>query len=146
MKIIAFTSCEVHGEIRFLYVKAIQIHHELCQVYELIVITDAEVRQWCWNFKSGYTNVHDEQLNGRASILTNEIMQQVNQKLRSDRRLRFSVLSHEFFHVERTIFYAIVMEKFLYHKLYTAWVSNVLTNHHNGQIILSGRAFLDRYW
>lgn len=55
------------------------------------------LRQWCVNSEMDeQINAHDEERSGRSSVQTDEIVFQVDQKLRSDRRLMISALADEF--------------------------------------------------
>jgi len=147
-KIVAPASCEVRAVIRFLCAKgssAAQIHRELCLVYGPTVMSEGKVRQWCRDFKNGRTNVHDGERSGRPIIQTDEIVQQVDQELRSDRRSTINALAVKFPLVGRTTIYTIVTEKLGYHKLCARWVPKMLTDQHKEQRMSSGRAFLDRY-
>ena len=70
-------SCEVRAVIRFLNAKGInaaQIHRELIEVYGPGVMGEGKVRQWCREFKSGRTNVHDEERSGRPSVQTDDFV------------------------------------------------------------------------
>jgi hypothetical protein len=47
---------EIHAIIRFLHAKnmsVVEIHQELCTVYDQNVISEGTVRQWCRMFKDG---------------------------------------------------------------------------------------------
>lgn len=81
--------------------------------------------------------MQDEQRGGGHTILTDEIVEQVNRKLRYDRRLTISAVVMNF--------YTIITEKFGYHNLCAGWVSKMVTDEHKDQRICSGRAFLDRH-
>jgi len=93
-------SCEVRAVIRFLLARnnAAEIHRQLCEVYGPNVMSESEVRQWCRLFKEGRTNVHDEELSGRPSVVTDDLMEKVNTTIRGNRRFTISELSLEFFH------------------------------------------------
>lgn len=146
--IVSPASCEVRGVIRFLLAKgssAAEIHRELCLVYGPAIMSEGKVRKWCRDFQNGRTNVHDEERSGRPSIQTDDIVDQVNQKLRCDRRLTISALANELPHVARTSIYRIVTEQLGYHKLCARWVPKMLTDQHKEQRMCSGRKFLDRY-
>lgn len=147
-KIVDPANCEVRSVIRFLCAKgssAAEIHRELCLVYGPTVMSEGKVRQWCRNFKNGRTNVHDEKRSGRPSIQTDEIVSQVDQTLRSDRRLTISGLADKFPQLGRTTVYNIVTENLAYRKLCARWVPKMLTDHHKEQRMSSGRKFLARY-
>jgi transposase len=73
-------SCEIHTVIHFLHAKtmsAAEIHPELCAVYGQNVMSEGTVRQWHRMFKDGRTNVHDEERNGRPSVLSVDLIQSV---------------------------------------------------------------------
>jgi hypothetical protein len=62
--------CKICAVIHFLYarnVSAVEMHHELCMVYNQNVTSDGTVRQWRRMFKDGQTNVHDEKQSGQPS-------------------------------------------------------------------------------
>jgi len=65
--------------------KPIKIYLQLCEVYGKKVITEGGVRQWCIRFKDGRTNVHDEGNSGRPSIVTDELVENVNAKVHENR-------------------------------------------------------------
>lgn len=116
-KIVDPARCEVRGVIRILLAKgssAAEIHRELCLVYGPEVMSEKQVRKWYREFRNGRTNIHDERRSGRPSTRTNDIVDQVNQKLRSYRRLTISGLANEFPNVARTSVYRIVTEQLQY--------------------------------
>ncbi|MEL7441188.1 MAG: hypothetical protein AAGJ58_22190, partial [Pseudomonadota bacterium] len=89
-------SCEVRGVIRFLLAKnynPIQIYRQICDVYGPGTMSEGRVRQWCINFKHGRTNVHDEDRSGRPSLVTEELMVKINEKIRENRRFTITELS-----------------------------------------------------
>jgi hypothetical protein len=49
-------------------------------VYGQNVMTEGTVRQWCKMFKDGQTNVHNEEQSGRPSVVSNDLVQSVDQK------------------------------------------------------------------
>src|SRR5215510_9084285 len=93
------TSCEVRAVIGFLHAEgqsAAEIHRRLCRVYGDTVMSDNCVRKWCRKFRDGRTDVHDEGGQGRHSIVTDELVQKVDQCVRGKRRFTISELSEEF--------------------------------------------------
>lgn len=89
-------NCKVRSVIRFLYAKGhkpIEIYRQLFEVNGNKTITEGGVRQWCIRFKDGRTNVHDEGKSGRPSILTDELVDNVNAKIRENRRFTKTELS-----------------------------------------------------
>ena len=78
--------------IRFLSVenhKPIEIHRQLCKVYGNKVMSEGGVRQWCIMFKNGRTNVHDEERSGRPTIVTDELVAKINEKIHEN--LHFTI-------------------------------------------------------
>ena len=55
------------------------------------------MREWCRKFRDGRTDVQDEGGQERHSIVTDELVQKVDQCLRGKRRFTISELSEEFF-------------------------------------------------
>lgn len=94
---------------------------------------EEKVRKWYRDFKNRHANVHDEERSGRLSLQTDEIISQVNQKLRSDHRLTINDLADEFLHLRCITVYTIVTEKLGYHKLCARWVPKMLTDQHKEQ-------------
>lgn len=140
--------CEVRSVIRFLHAKklnAAEIHRQICEVYGPNIMSDSAVRRWCREFSEGRTNVHDEDRSGRPSLLTNELVELVNQKVREIRRFSISQLSEVFPQISRTILYEIVSEKLQYHKVCARWVPKMLTDDHKNQRVASAEKFLTRY-
>ena len=125
-------SCEVRVLIRFLHTEgqsAAEIHRRLCRVYGDKVMSDSCVRKWCRKFRDGLTDMHDEGDQVRHSIVTDELVQKVDQCLRGKRR-RFTIskLSEEFPQTSRTTLYRIVTERLGYHKFCARWVPKQLSD------------------
>jgi hypothetical protein len=77
------TSCEIHV-VWFLHAKifsAVEIHHELCTVYGQNVMSEGTVKQWCRMFKDRQTKVHDEEWSVRPSVVSDDFVQSVDQKI-----------------------------------------------------------------
>jgi hypothetical protein len=87
------TSCEILAIIRFLQAKnlnAAQIHRELCAVvYGQNVMSEGTVRQWCRMFRDGRTDVHDEERSVQPSVVSDDIVQSVDQKSVKDGASQF---------------------------------------------------------
>jgi hypothetical protein len=81
-------SCEVRSVVRFLAAKnfkAAQIHRQLCEVYGENVMSAGGVRQWCHMIKNWRTNVHNEERAGRPTVVTQELVQMIDEKVRENR-------------------------------------------------------------
>ena len=67
--------CEVRSVIRFINVKAerpAEIHKQIVAVYGN-VMNRQNVTKWCREFSEGRTVVHDEQRNGRPSLISDHL-------------------------------------------------------------------------
>lgn len=140
--------CEVRAVIRFLTAKqysAAAIHRELCAVYGPSVMSEGVVREWVRSFKGGRTNIHDEDRSGRPSVVTNELVQKIDGKVRDNRRFTISELSDEFPQISRTVLYEVVTERLGYKKYCARWVPKILSEHHKNQRMASALDFLTRY-
>ncbi|GFT18054.1 HTH_48 domain-containing protein [Trichonephila clavipes] len=66
-------------------------------------MSDGMVRKWVRVFKDGRTNIHDEERSGRPSVITDELIQKVDCKVKENRRFTISsylksfLLSQEMF-------------------------------------------------
>jgi len=86
------------------------------------------VREWCRKFRDGPTDMHDEGGQERHSIVTDKLVQKVDQCLRGKRRFTISELSEEFPQTSRTTLYQIVIDRLGYHKFCARWVPKQLTD------------------
>jgi hypothetical protein len=95
MKIEIPASCEIRSVIKFLNAKNVrpaEIYRQVCEVYGENAKSDGMVR-WCMMFSEGRTNVHDDDRSGRPSLVTADLLDQVNEKIRENRRFTKSGLS-----------------------------------------------------
>jgi hypothetical protein len=61
-------------------------------------MSDGTVRR-CRMFSEGRTNVHDDERSGHPSLVTADLLDQVNEKIRQNRRSAMSELSTHFPHI-----------------------------------------------
>ena len=104
---------------------------------------DGIVREWSQKFKDGRTNVHDEGGQGRKSVATDDIVQQIDQAVRETRRFTISELLMQFPEVSRPALYS--SEQMLYRKVCACWVPPMLTDNHKTHRIGSALEFLEDY-
>ena len=86
------------------------------------------MRKWCRKFRDGHTDVLDEGGQERHSIVTDELVQKVDQCLCGKRRFTISELSEEFPQTSRTTLYRIVTGRLVYHTFCAWWVPKQLTD------------------
>jgi len=102
------TDCEIRSVIRSLNTRNVlpsQIHHQICQVYGDNAMSDGMVRKWVRMFNEGRENVHDEARSGRPSLVNDDLMRKVNERVRDDRHFTISDLSLHFLQISRTLLY-----------------------------------------
>jgi transposase len=78
-----------------LYAKNIrlsEIYRQVCEVNGENAVSDGMVRIWCRVFSEGRTNVQDDVRSGRPSLVTSELLEQVKEKIRENRRFAFILI------------------------------------------------------
>ena len=103
--------CEIRSVIRFLNARNVlpsEIHHQICQVYGDNAMSDGMVRKWVRMFNEGRENVHDEARSGRPSLVNDDLVRKVNERVREDRHFTISDQSLHFPQISRTLLYDIV--------------------------------------
>ena len=92
--------------IRFLNARNVllsEIHHQICQVYGDNAMSDSMFRKWVRVFYEGREDVHDEVRSGRPSLVNDDLVRKVNERVRDDRRFTISDLSLHFPQISRTL-------------------------------------------
>jgi len=100
--------CEIRSVIRFLDARNVipsEIHYQICQVYGDNAMSDGMVRKWVRMFNDGREKVHDESWSGRPSLVNDDLVRKVNERVRDDRCFSISDLSLHFPHISRTVLY-----------------------------------------
>jgi hypothetical protein len=73
--------------------RALQIHCELCAaVYGQTGMSEVTEKQWCRMFKGRRKNVHDEERSGLTSVVRDDLVQSVSQKICERRCFKISEL------------------------------------------------------
>ena len=102
----AVADCEIRSVIPFLNARNVlpsQIHRQIFHVYGDNVMSDGMVRKWVRMFNEGRENVHDEARSGRPSLVNDDLLRKVNERVRDDRRFTLSDLSLHFPQISRTL-------------------------------------------
>ncbi|GBM82900.1 hypothetical protein AVEN_155828-1 [Araneus ventricosus] len=79
------------------------------------------VRKWVTAIKDGRMHVRDKKRRGRPSVITEDLVQIVDEKIRENRRFTISTLSNAFPRVSRRVLYGTVTERLNYHKMCSLW-------------------------
>lgn len=139
--------CEVRGVIRFLQAKGLRpvdIFRDITEVYG-DVINPRNVANWCKRFCDGRTDVHDENRSGRPSIVTVDLIQKVDEIVRSDRRITLQQLQKNFPDVSKTTLNHIVSEDLGYIKISSRWVPRLLPVVHKQKRTVRAKLFVATY-
>ena len=92
--------CEIRSVIRFLNARDVlpsEIQYQICQVYGDNAMSDGIVRKWVRMFNAGRENVHDGVRRGRPSLVNDDLVRKVNERVYNDRHFTISVCHCTFF-------------------------------------------------
>lgn len=148
MSIKSAAKCEIRSVIRYLVVKGkypSEVFNEIKSVYGEGVMNRTSVFKWCREFKNGRTDVHDEHRSGRPSILTDSLVEKIEEAVRGDRRLTLDELSVMFPQISRSLLHETITETLGFHKLCARWVPKQLTEQHKLNRVATSKEFLERY-
>jgi len=69
------------------------------------------VMNWCHEFSEGRTDVHEEQRNGRPSLISYNLLQETEEETRANRRVMIRELHHIICEVSKTTIHKAVTEE-----------------------------------
>jgi len=98
--------CEVRSVIRFLNAKVerpAEIHKQNVAVYGNVMHRQ-NVMKWCCEFSEGRTDVHDEQRSRRPSLISDDLLQEIEGEIRANRRVTIRELHQIIPEVSKTTF------------------------------------------
>ncbi|KAG5319567.1 MOS1T transposase, partial [Pseudoatta argentina] len=148
MSIQSPAKCEIRSVIRYLVWKGktpVEVYNEVKTACGDKGMNRTSVFKWCREFKNGRTSVYDDQRSGRPSILTDDIVEKIENALRDDRRLTVDELSAMFPQIFRSLLHETITETLGYRKLSARWVPKQLTDQHKLNRVEAGQEFLRRY-
>jgi hypothetical protein len=70
-------------------VRPAEIYRQVCEVYAENDISGGMLKRCCRMFSEGRTNIHDDERIGRPSLVNVDLLGQVNEKIRENRRFTF---------------------------------------------------------
>jgi len=88
---------EIRSVIRFMSARNVlpsEIHHQICQVYGDNAMSDGMVRKLVQMFNEGRETMHDETRRGRPSLVNDELVRKVNERVRDNRRMGTPTYQH----------------------------------------------------
>ena len=139
--------CEVLSVICFLNAKGecpAEIHKQSDAVFGN-VMNWQNVMKWCREFSEERTDVHDEQRSGRPSLISDDLLQEIEGEIHANRCMTLRELHHIIPEVSKTTIHEAVTEKLGYRKLCARWVPKILTDDHKTKRMGSALKFLTRY-
>jgi len=80
--------CEMRSVIPCLNAKNMtpaEIHRQLCDVYGEHAMSSSVVRRWVRLFNEGRENMHDDPRSGRASVVIEDLVRAVEEKIGENR-------------------------------------------------------------
>jgi transposase len=126
-------ACETRSVIHFLNarnMKLADIHHQLCEVYGENAMGDSIVRRWVRYFNEGGENTHDDPQSGQPSVINEDLVHAVEEKIQENRRFTTSSLSLHFPQISWSLPHEIVYDKLQFRKVCSHWVPKMLTDEH----------------
>ena len=98
--------------------------------------------KWCSEFSEGRTDVQDEQISCRPSLISDELLQAFEGEIRANRRVTIRELYHTIPEVSKITIHNAVLEKLGYRKLCAHWVPKILTDDHK----MKGMGSALKFW
>jgi len=103
------------------------------------------VRRWVRLFNERHENVQGDLRSGRPSVVNEDVVRTVQEKIRENRRFTITPLSLHFPQISLSLLHEIVSDKLKFRKLCARWVPKMLTEEHKLKRQVSMLDFLTRY-
>jgi len=78
-----------------------EIHKQIFAVYGN-VMNRQNVKKWCREFSEVRTDVHDEQRSGGPSLISDDLLQEIEGEIRTNQRVTIRELRHIILEVSKT--------------------------------------------
>ncbi|GBN04732.1 hypothetical protein AVEN_225484-1 [Araneus ventricosus] len=108
-------------------------------------MSEGVVRQWVRFFKDGRANIHEESRSGRPSVVSADLIKEIDEKIRLLRYFTISQLSECLRNISRTVLYETVTGKLGYRKFCARWVPKMITENHKTSRMGAALEFLSRH-
>jgi len=125
--------------------KLAEIHCQLCDIYGEHTMSSSMVRRWVWLFNEGRKSVHDDMRSSRLSVVNEDLVRAVEEKIRENRWFTISSLSLHFPQISRSLLHKIVCDELRFQKLCACWVPKMLMEEHKLKWQASAMDFLTWY-
>jgi len=93
-------------------------------------MSSSVVRRWVQLFNEGRENVHDDLRSGSPSVVNEDLVRAVKEKIRENRRFTITSLSLHFPQISRSLLHEIVSDELKFRKLCARSVPKMLTEEH----------------
>jgi hypothetical protein len=103
------------------------------------------VTRWCREFYEGRTDVHDKQTSSRPSLISDDLLQETEGEIHTNRRMTIRELHQIIPEASKTTIHEAVTEKLGYQKLCACSVPKILTGNHKTEQMGSTLKFLTCY-
>ena len=141
-------ACEMRSVIRFFNAKNMkpaEIHCQLCDVYGEHAMSNSMVRGRMRLFNEECENVRDDPQSGWLTVVSEDFVHAVEEKIRENRRFTVTLLSLHLAQISRSLLHEIVTDKLKFRKLCAHWVLKLLTEEHKLKRHSSVLDLLTRY-
>jgi hypothetical protein len=139
------TGCEIALLCAFFMLGAAEICCELCAVYGQNVMNEETVRQRCIMFKDGQTSVYGKERSGWPCVVSDSLVQSVDQKICEIWHFTIAELLCEFPQISCTVLYEIITIRLGCCKICTTLVPEMLIGAHKMQRMAMALTFLECY-
>jgi hypothetical protein len=119
-KIEKLAACEMLSVIRFLNARNTKPadSHQRCEVYGEHTMSDSLVRRWVRHFNEESENVHDDPWSGQLSVVNEDLVCALEEKIQENGQFTISSLSLHFPQISWSFLHKIVSDKLRFQKLY----------------------------
>ncbi|XKL67149.1 hypothetical protein PGB90_010569 [Kerria lacca] len=142
------SKCKQRVVLRFLLLEKqtpAAIAKRLKAIYGDKALFRVHVWKWCKRFQEGKTNLHDENRSGRPSIITEELVNSVQEHILNDRRLTISDLCNLYPDLSTSTMFDIVGGCLKYRKICAPRVPKELSSAYMESRFGASLDFLTRY-
>lgn len=84
-------------------IKPPENHRLIVEIYGENVLRDGIVRRSVRQFNDGRTNVHNKTRSGRPSVVNDDLVQKMNEKIHGNRWFTIRMSSNEFSHISKNV-------------------------------------------
>jgi transposase-like protein len=130
MKPVAYEMLSVIHFLNERNMKPADIHRQLCEVCGEHATSDSMLRRWVRYLNEGRESVHNYPQSGRPSVVNEDLVRAVEEKIQENRRLAISSLSLHFSQILRSLLHEIASDKLRFRKLCSLWVPKMRTEEH----------------